>query len=64
MVRQDCAFADIQLDIDENAPEITDFSVPDWGMPDDPSLDEDGELAADSTSRDSQADDEPALDKE
>lgn len=37
---QDAAFAEIQLDIDADAPEITDFSVPDWGMPEDPSLEQ------------------------
>lgn len=35
---QEDAFAELTLDIVEDAPEITDFSVPDWGMPDDPSL--------------------------
>lgn len=38
-IRQDAAFDEIHLDMEDNAPEITDFSVPDWGMPDDPSLD-------------------------
>ena len=37
---QDVAFDEIQLDIEPDAPEITDFSVPDWGMPDDPSLEQ------------------------
>ena len=37
---QDAAFDEIQLDIEADAPEITDFSVPDWGMPDDPSLEQ------------------------
>lgn len=39
-IQQESAFAEIKLNIVEGAPEITDFSVPDWGMPDDPSLDE------------------------
>ena len=38
-VHQDAAFEEIELAIDESAPEITDFSVPDWGMPEDPTLD-------------------------
>lgn len=55
---QDAAFAEIQLDIDADAPEITDFSVPDWGMPEDPSLEQlDGEDARD-------ASDEGMLDEE
>lgn len=40
MISQDSAFEEIMLDINESAPEITDFSVPDWGMPEDPTLDE------------------------
>lgn len=39
-IHQEEAFAELRLDVVENAPEITDFSVPDWGMPDDPSLEE------------------------
>ncbi|MEI3377781.1 MAG: segregation/condensation protein A [Coriobacteriales bacterium] len=39
-IYQDAAFDEIQLDIEADAPEITDFSVPDWGMPDDPSLEQ------------------------
>ena len=41
-MRQDHPFDEIGLTIDPEAPEITDFSVPDWGMPEDPSLSEDG----------------------
>ena len=37
-VVQEAAFEDISVQMEESAPEITDFSVPDWGMPDDPSL--------------------------
>lgn len=33
-LRQDEDFGDIVLTMEEDAPEITDFSVPDWGMPD------------------------------
>lgn len=52
---QDAAFAEIQLDIDADAPEITDFSVPDWGMPEDPSLEQlDGEDARDASDEDMQ----------
>lgn len=52
---QDAAFAEIQLDIDANAPEITDFSVPDWGMPEDPSLEQlDDEDAQDASDEDTQ----------
>lgn len=40
MVSQEGAFEEITLDINESAPTITDFSVPDWGMPEDPTLDE------------------------
>lgn len=43
---QNAAFEEIRLDIESDAPEITDFSVPDWGMPDDPSLEQ---LDADET---------------
>lgn len=52
---QDAAFAEIQLDIDADAPEITDFSVPDWGMPEDPSLEQlDDEDAQDASDEDMQ----------
>lgn len=52
---QDAAFAEIQLDIDADAPEITDFSVPDWGMPEDPSLEQlDDEGARDASDEDAQ----------
>ncbi len=52
---QDAAFAEIQLDIDADAPEITDFSVPDWGMPEDPSLEQlDDEDAQDAPDEDMQ----------
>jgi segregation and condensation protein A len=37
-IKQDHAFDEIDLTIVPDAPEITDFSVPDWGMPEDPSL--------------------------
>ena len=48
-------FAEIQLDIDADAPEITDFSVPDWGMPEDPSLEQlDDEDAQDAPNEDMQ----------
>lgn len=49
-VRQDHPFDEINITIDPSAPEITDFSVPDWGMPEDPTLDEENgavELEAD-----------------
>lgn len=49
-VRQDHAFDEINITIDPTAPEITDFSVPDWGAPEDPTLDEESgevELEAD-----------------
>ena len=39
-IAQDSAFEDIALKFEDGAPEITDFSVPDWGMPEDPSLGE------------------------
>lgn len=39
-IHQEAPFAELRLDAVEDAPEITDFSVPDWGMPDDPTLDE------------------------
>lgn len=42
-LEQDDAFEDISLKMEDSAPEITDFSVPDWGMPEDPTLEqEDG----------------------
>jgi len=37
-IHQDFAFEDIVLQMEDDAPEITDFSVPDWGMPEDESL--------------------------
>ena len=37
-VQQDETFGEMSLSMEPNAPEITDFSVPDWGMPEDPSL--------------------------
>lgn len=37
-IKQDHVFDEIDLTIVPDAPEITDFSVPDWGMPEDPSL--------------------------
>ena len=37
-ITQEDAFEEITLCIDESAPEITDFSVPDWGMPEAPTL--------------------------
>lgn len=47
-VRQDDQFGDIELSMEPEAPDITDFSVPDWGMPEDPTLAEmdDGEEQA------------------
>ncbi len=45
-VAQDEIFGDIALHMEDDAPEVVDFSVPDWGMPEDPSLagfEEDGE---------------------
>ena len=39
-VSQEETFGEMQLNMEDDAPEITDFSVPDWGMPeDDPALD-------------------------
>ena len=39
-VVQEETFGEMQLNMEQSAPEITDFSVPDWGMPeDDPALD-------------------------
>lgn len=37
-VEQDETFGDMRLKMEQDAPEITDFSVPDWGDPEDPSL--------------------------
>lgn len=37
-ISQSKQFADIDIEMEDDAPEITDFSVPDWGMPEDPSL--------------------------
>lgn len=45
-IHQESPFAEIDLSVVEDAPEITDFSVPDWGMPEDPSL---AELDAEAT---------------
>ncbi len=45
-IAQDDTFGDIALHMEDDAPEVVDFSVPDWGMPEDPSLaglEEDGE---------------------
>ena len=36
-------FGDMSFSMEDDAPQITDFSVPDWGMPEDPSLEERGE---------------------
>lgn len=54
-VVQDDIFGDIALHMEDDAPEVVDFSVPDWGMPEDPSLagfDEDGEAGGDAQSGD------------
>ncbi len=56
-VKQDHAFEEIAITIDPDAPEITDFSVPDWGMPEDSSL-EDGGQEAVGTADDIAANDE------
>lgn len=37
-VTQDETFGEMSFEMEPDAPEITDFSVPDWGMPEDPSL--------------------------
>lgn len=37
-IQQDETFGEMRFHMEDGAPEITDFSVPDWGMPDDPSL--------------------------
>lgn len=42
-VHQAQTFGEMELQMEPDAPEITDFSVPDWGMPDDPSLEALGE---------------------
>ena len=38
-IEQGETFGEMELSMEDSAPEITDFSVPDWGMPEDPSLD-------------------------
>ncbi len=44
-ITQDETFGEMSFEIEPDAPEITDFSVPDWGMPEDPSLEAlDGQL--------------------
>lgn len=43
-IQQDETFGEMRFDMESDAPTITDFSVPDWGMPEDPSLQDDGEL--------------------
>ena len=42
-ITQDELFGDMMFSMEQDAPKITDFSVPDWGMPDDPSLEQAGE---------------------
>ena len=37
-IEQGETFGEMELQMEPDAPEITDFSVPDWGMPEDPSL--------------------------
>ena len=37
-ISQDETFGEMSFEMEPDAPEITDFSVPDWGMPEDPSL--------------------------
>ena len=37
-IEQSETFGEMSFHMEEDAPEITDFSVPDWGMPEDPSL--------------------------
>ena len=37
-ITQDETFGEMSFEMEPDAPEITDFSVPDWGMPEDPSL--------------------------
>lgn len=44
-ITQDETFGEMSFEMESDAPEITDFSVPDWGMPEDPSLEAlDGQL--------------------
>lgn len=44
-ITQDEIFGEMSFEMEPDAPEITDFSVPDWGMPEDPSLEAlDGQL--------------------
>lgn len=44
-ITQDETFGEMSFEMEPDAPEITDFSVPDWGMPEDPSLEAlDGQL--------------------
>ena len=38
-IDQQDRFGDIEIELEDDAPEITDFSVPDWGMPNEPDLD-------------------------
>lgn len=35
-------FGELSFDMEQDAPTITDFSVPDWGMPEDPTLADEG----------------------
>ena len=37
-ITQNETFGEMSFEMEPDAPEITDFSVPDWGMPEDPSL--------------------------
>lgn len=39
-IEQGETFGEMELELEADAPEITDFSVPDWGMPEDPSLED------------------------
>ena len=60
---QDVEFGEIELELEPDAPEITDFSVPDWGMPEDPSLaGGEGKEAAADADADTDADVEPGDD--
>lgn len=44
-ITQNETFGEMSFEMEPDAPEITDFSVPDWGMPEDPSLEAlDGQL--------------------
>ena len=44
-ITQDEIFGEMSFEMEPDAPEITDFSVPDWGMPEDPRLEAlDGQL--------------------